>query len=83
MGIAITNRKNRCDFGVLSDFEKDGNSLLAAVFISHPDLNQECFSRKLIYAEQMDAEVLGRKLLLTPSGDPLQIPENGQPASVT
>ena len=33
------------------------------------------FASDLLYAEQMDAEGLGRKLLLTPSGDPRRTPE--------
>ena len=34
-----------------------------------------------VYTEQMDAEGLGRRLLLTPSGDPGRAPENANPAS--
>ena len=47
----------------------------------------ECFwapgSECPIYAEQMDAEGLGRKLLLTPSGDPRRIPEKQTMGAVT
>ena len=37
----------------------------------------------LIYTEQMDAEGLGRKLLLTPSGDPRGTPEMQTVSAVT
>ena len=38
---------------------------------------------KYTYAEQMDAEGLGRKLLLTPSGDPRRTPEEQTVGTVT
>ena len=40
-------------------------------------------SRKIIYTEQMDTEGLGRKLLLTPSGDPRRAPEKQTVGTVT
>ena len=36
---------------------------------------RKCPGDGLVYTEQMDAEGLGRKLLLTPSGDPRRAPE--------
>ena len=39
--------------------------------------------RLFLYTEQMDAEGLGRKLLLTPSADPRTIPEKQTVGTVT
>ena len=39
--------------------------------------------QKTFYTEQMDAEGLGRKLLLTPSGDPRKAPEKQTVGTVT
>ena len=44
---------------------------------------RNCLTNKHLYTEQMDAEGLGRKLLLTPSADPRRTPEKQTLGTVT